>query len=575
MLKMPIDKYRLRFPEDLEKDFLEDYFHKSLFQLRLAILLLTVIYASFGIVDALITPEIKTQAWFIRFALVVPGCIGVFLFSFSPHFKKFIQPTMFGLVLLVGWSIVALCVITQPPASDIHFAGLILFIMGAYLMSKLRFLCMSAVAWAIVGAYEIAAYAMDHTQTTVFLANNIIYIAANMVGMFSSYTRELYIRRDFFYAKTVRELEEEKHHLEKEQLQQAVDMATKSLRESEARFRTLAETTTAAIFIHQGERFLYVNPAGERIGGYSSEELLKKDFWTFIHPDYQEMVRVRGQARVVGEPVPSEYEFKFIKKNGEERWATLTTGFIEYRGTPAIIATLFDITDLKRAEEEKMRLCEERMAEEKRHIMEKEKLMMDLHDGIGGITTNISILAELAQKAKENDSVKKTLVTISQLARDGSSEIRSFMQSLDSEELSWHALIAELRKQGATVVEPHQIRFTAETSVDGVPEQPGSLLWVNILRIYKEALTNVVKHSRAQSVAVTFQADQKGLRLIVQDDGIGWDGNRQQGRGLPNMKRRIKEMNGEITISASEKQGTQVRLAVPLPIRYPLSGMDL
>ena len=575
MGKIPIDKYRLRFPDDLEKDFLADYFHKSLFQLRLAIILLTIIYACFGIVDAMITPEIKTQAWLIRFALVVPGCIGIFLFSFSPYFKKYIQPAMFGLVLLVGWSIVALCVITRPPASDIHFAGLILFIMGAYLMSKLRFLYMSTVAWAIVAAYEVAAYAMDHTQITVFLANNVIYIAANLVGMFSSYTRELYLRRDFFYHRTVQELEGKKHHLEKEQLQQAVDVATKSLQESEARFRTLAETTTAAIFIHQGERLLYVNPAGEKTGGYTSEELLKKDFWTFIHPDYQEMVRSRGKARVAGEPVPSEYEFKFIRKDGEVRWGTLTTGFIEYKGIPAIIATLFDITDLKQANEERVRLYEERIAEEKRHIMEKEKLMMDLHDGIGGITTNISILAELAQKAKEIDSVNKTLVTISQLSREGSSEIRSFMQSLDSAELSWHALTAELRKQGATLVEPHCIRFAAETSVADAIEQPGSLLWVNLLRIYKEALTNVVKHSQAGSVAVTFNADDKGLQLIVQDDGIGLDENMQHGRGLPNMKRRMREMGGELTISTSRKQGTQVMLAMPLPIRYPLSGMDL
>jgi signal transduction histidine kinase len=106
-------------------------------------------------------------------------------------------------------------------------------------------------------------------------------------------------------------------------------------------------------------------------------------------------------------------------------------------------------------------------------------------------------------------------------------------------------------------------------------EQPGSLLWVNLLRIYKEALTNVVKHSQAESVAVTFSADDKGLQLVVQDDGIGLDENKQHGRGLPNMKRRMQEMGGDITISASRKQGTQVRLAVPLPIRYPITGMDL
>ncbi len=365
---------------------------------------------------------------------------------------------------------------------------------------------------------------------------------------------------------------------ERERYYQELQAATQSLRESEAKFRTLAETTTAAIFIHQGQKLVYANSAGETMIGYTREELLQEDFWALIHPDYQELAKVRGQARMRGERVPKEYEFKFLRKNGEERWAATTAGVIEYGGKPAIIATLFDITDWKRAEEAKVKFYEEsvrqyqeRIEEEKRHRLEKEKILMDLHDGIGGITTNISILSELAQKATDGETVQKTLSTISRLSREGISEIRSFMHSLDSKELNWRTLAVELRNQGTNMVEPHKIKFAIETSVEDMQEQPGSLIWVNMFKIYKEALTNIIKHSKATSANVAFRAGRDGIFLVIEDNGVGVQGGRTGGRGLSHMKTRAGEIGGTIIIAAD--RGTRVSFELPLPLKYPAEGM--
>lgn len=205
--------------------------------------------------------------------------------------------------------------------------------------------------------------------------------------------------------------------------------------------------------------------------------------------------------------------------------------------------------------------------------MEKETILMDLHDGIGGITTNIGILSELGQKAADLESIKKTLATISRLSREGVSEIRCFMQGLDSKELSWHALTAELKTQGASMLEPHSVAFLIETSVDAAQGQPGSLLWVNLFKIYKETLTNIIKHSQAGSVTVTLKVGGQGLLLTVQDDGSGWDDSRSSGRGLSNMKKRAREVGGLVTVSAGK--GTQIGLAIPLPVKYPISDIVL
>jgi PAS domain S-box-containing protein len=379
------------------------------------------------------------------------------------------------------------------------------------------------------------------------------------------------VMRDITDLKRIRE--------ERERYFQQLQDTTLSLKESEEKFRTLAVTTTAAIFIHQGQKLVYANPAAETMTGYSSEELLREDFWSLIHPDYQNLVRERGLARLRGETVPRDYEYKFIKKNGEECWVSMTAGFIEYAGSPAIIATLFDITEWKHAEEAKVRFYEEsvrqyeeRIDEEKRHLREKEKILMDLHDGIGGITTNISILSELALRASERERQAKLLATISRLAAEGISEIRSFMHSLDDKELNWATLATELRKQGTNMLETYNIDFSITKKIGEIAEQPGSLSWVNIFKIYKEALTNVIKHSKASEVSVSFSVDPDVVRLVIADNGVGVNGTTGNGRGLANMKMRAEDIGGTVTLT--NHSGTRVSLYLPLPLKYPAGGME-
>ena len=569
MEEREIDRCRPRLPDGLERIYQEESFHASLKQLRINILVAGLIYALFGILDAVVTPEIKYEAWFIRFAIVIPAAIFVFFFSFSRHFKKYQQPVVFSLVLVGGAGIVALIVIAGKSPSYFHFAGLLLVFMGAYTSFKLNFISATLAGWAIIGLYEISALGISHTPLPVFLTDNFFYIAANLMGMFSNYQRELYLRKEFVQNRRIKEIEQLRHAEEKDRLREAVDKAVQSHKESEARFRILAETTTASIVIHRGGRFLYTNSAVQLVTGYTWSELLQMEFWELAHPGYREMVRERGRARMSGNQAPQEYEFKIVTKRGEKRWVTTTAGIIDYEGSPAIIATLFDITDRKRAEEEKVKLYEERIREEERHLKEKESILMELHDGIGGITTNIGILSEVAQKSGDLAAVRGKLATISWLAREGVSEIRGFMRSLDTSQLSWHTLAAEVRNQGTTSLEPHNIAFSIETSIDeAAPGQPGSLLCVNLYKIYKEALTNIIKHAKATSVMVTLSIGRDALQLTVQDNGISCGPADPPGRGLPNMRKRAAELGGAMTLSSVH--GTRLSLALPITFHHAL-----
>ena len=127
--------------------------------------------------------------------------------------------------------------------------------------------------------------------------------------------------------------------------------AEAALRESEEKFRVLAGTSPAMIEVYQGDDIVYANKISTQLTGYTIDELLKMKFWEWVHPEYQRLVKEYGRARQRGERVPSKYEIKSLTKGGETRWLEVTAGRIDYLGKPAGIATFFDITERKRAEE--------------------------------------------------------------------------------------------------------------------------------------------------------------------------------------------------------------------------------
>lgn len=122
-------------------------------------------------------------------------------------------------------------------------------------------------------------------------------------------------------------------------------------RESQAIFRTLADTTAAVLFISQGTSFVYANPAAEQFFGYSQQELMGMDFWEVVHPEYRDLVRERGLARQRNEPAEAQYEIKVVAKGSDERWMDFRADRIELDGRPAILGVALDITARKKTEQ--------------------------------------------------------------------------------------------------------------------------------------------------------------------------------------------------------------------------------
>jgi len=128
--------------------------------------------------------------------------------------------------------------------------------------------------------------------------------------------------------------------------------AEAAIRERELLFRTLTETTGVGILIVQDGVYTYANPAAERLTGYTAAELATTGFLDLVHPDSRELVRERSAARLAGaQDVPTQYEVKGLVKGGATRWFGLTSGMTSLGGTPALVATLTDVTEERRLRE--------------------------------------------------------------------------------------------------------------------------------------------------------------------------------------------------------------------------------
>ncbi len=222
----------LKFSGDLqgmEKEFLDDYFTRSIGPMRFSLVLAIFFYGIFAVLDALIFPELKHLFWFIRFGIVTPVLIAVILFSLSSVFKKYMQVILAGIMYLTGLGIIIMSVFAANMANDYsYYAGLILIFIFGYTFIRARFVYASIAGWSIVASYEIAAMAMSDTPFEILINNNYFFVSANVIGMFISYFMEHSARRDFHMRKLL-QTEQKKVQAANNALEKRVEERTKQL----------------------------------------------------------------------------------------------------------------------------------------------------------------------------------------------------------------------------------------------------------------------------------------------------------------------------------------------------------
>ncbi|AHM60313.1 integral membrane sensor signal transduction histidine kinase [Flammeovirgaceae bacterium 311] len=212
------------------------------------------------------------------------------------------------------------------------------------------------------------------------------------------------------------------------------------------------------------------------------------------------------------------------------------------------------LTALKRESEMKilMALME---GEEK----ERSRLARELHDGVGGILSatkmHLSLLKDEEQQPERFTKFNHTVLMLD----NASQEIRTIAHNLSPDILMQYELDAALESFCQKVSNPNlQIDYYF---LGEAPRLKNNFKLI-IYRMVQELVNNIIKHANATHALVQLSYHEQVLSITVEDNGKGFTQTEGKGIGLQNLKNRINDIGGQLTIESSEGKGTTVYLEI-------------
>lgn len=178
--------------------------------MRVALVLVSILYGLFGYLDLLMFPQLVYQFHFIRYAIVIPVIIITILLSYLKIFQKIWQYTLMICMIIGGLGIGIMIVLA--PDNFAYYAGMMLIFMAGYFFIKMRYLYATIGGWTIVIIYNIVMLSFAQNYYLSLLNTNFFFISSNLIGMFAAYNLEKNIRQNFILAY---ELDKEKLLIEK------------------------------------------------------------------------------------------------------------------------------------------------------------------------------------------------------------------------------------------------------------------------------------------------------------------------------------------------------------------------
>ena len=348
-------------------------------------------------------------------------------------------------------------------------------------------------------------------------------------------------------------------------------MAEKVLQESESKYKTLTENSLTGIFIHQNGKLIFVNDKFAEMHGYKPEELLRKSHLLLVHPDQKKNMKGMASKRLKGKSVPQQYEVQRITKDGKTIWCEMMATLIEYKGKPAIMGNLIDITERKLAEvaikqsEEQLRNLTTYL--QKIGEVERTNIAREIHDELGlGLTVLKIDLSWLRKRLPEKEItlhekaetmtqlIDKTIQTVKKI----STELRpGLLDDLGlAAAIEWQA--EEFQKRTGILckitIDPKDVTFDRDRNTA-------------IYRIFQETLTNVARHAQATEVDVSLRQRDGQLELNVRDNGRGITEKElanPKSFGLIGIRERVKIFSGINIIKGVPGKGTTVTVRMPI-----------
>ncbi len=186
-------------------------------------------------------------------------------------------------------------------------------------------------------------------------------------------------------------------------------------------------------------------------------------------------------------------------------------------------------------------------------LAERERIAHDLHDLLGHTLTMVAVKSELAAKLmdKAPEQAKREVGEVAGAARGALKEIRAAVYDMTVTTVEAEIELARRALDAAGV----------DLSVDDEIPPLSPPLGKALGLIIREAVTNIVRHSKADRARIRIAADGDELHLTVSDNGIGRDDDAAQGAGLAGVRKRIAALGGQLLIRSSD--GMQLSVSLP------------
>ena len=193
-----LNEFRLRFCEpQVEAVFTRDTFVQSINFIRAYLLAGLALYASFGLLDKAVGGPVTALLWAIRYGVVCPILAGIFGLTFLQRFPRIGQVALAVSMIATGLGVVAMTAIMPPPFNSLYYAGVIMVVIYCGALIRLKWIYGALIALLLVASYQASAILINPIPTGMLISNDFFLGMATLVGLFSGYIQELYIRRAY------------------------------------------------------------------------------------------------------------------------------------------------------------------------------------------------------------------------------------------------------------------------------------------------------------------------------------------------------------------------------------------
>ena len=343
------------------------------------------------------------------------------------------------------------------------------------------------------------------------------------------------------------------------------------LRESESRFRSLFEQAPIAISVSRNGRSVLVNQGVVRTFGLrDTEEWVGRPIVDWTAPQYREEGEERTRRRLLGLPVPAEFESVGLRPDGSQFPIHVAVGQVQLADGPANISFITDITGRKRAEAALRELSGRLLRLEDD---ERQRIARELHDTtaqeLAAITMNLAVLKARAPELKVG--AQAILAETIALTDRCASEVRTMSYLLHPPALEALGLAGAGRDYIDGFARRSGLRVDLEISGDfgRLPAETELALF----RVLQESLVNIHRHSGSRKASIQLARTTDQIRLEVRDTGRGMKKTDDPlaegppagglGVGIPGMRERMRQLGGRLQIQ-SDAQGTSVIATVPV-----------